>query len=443
LAREEFAGTMPVVMRLLGIGSHCDLGDLYRRVLERGHEVRAHVADPDSSDVLLGIVPRGDVMEDDLAWCAEERGLVVFEGTGEGERQDTLRSRGHRVVGGSAFGDRLELDRAFGQKVLGSAGLRVAPLHEVNGWDEAIAFVLKHPARYVLKFSGAGFASTRTYVGVMDDGTDLLAALRTQRRLWTYAETPCMVLMAHVSGVEVGVGAYFNGHRFILPANLDWEHKRLFAGDLGELTGEMGTVVTYRGAERLFDATLARLEPLFREAGHVGYVNLNLIVNDDGVFPLEFTCRFGYPGYAILGALQLEPWERLLGRLADGDDRDLETQSGYAVGVVLTVPPFPYPDGYDRLSKGAVVSFYPLDDADRASLHYGELRKEGHDLVTAWQIGYVMVVTGTGAEVLEARDAALARARKVVVPNMRYRIDIGDRLVREDRARLVALGWLP
>jgi phosphoribosylamine--glycine ligase len=70
------------------------------------------------------------------------------------------------------------------------------------------------------------------------------------------------------------------------------------------------------------------------------------------------------------------------------------------------------------------------------------LRKEGHDLVTAGQIGYVMVVTGTGAEVLEARDAALARARKVVVPNMRYRIDIGDRLVREDRAKLVELGWL-
>jgi phosphoribosylamine--glycine ligase len=252
-----------------------------------------------------------------------------------------------------------------------------------------------------------------------------------------------MVLMAHLSGVEVGVGAYFNGRRFLRPANLDWEHKRFFAGDLGELTGEMGTVVTYRGAERLFDATLARVEPLFREAHHVGYVNLNLIVNGDGVFPLEFTCRFGYPGFAILSALQLEPWDGLLGRLADGDDGDLETKSGYAVGVVLTVPPFPYPDGYERLSKGAPVSFYPLDDADRASLHYGELRKQGDDLVAAGQIGYLMVVTGTGEDVLEARDAALARARKVVVPNMRYRIDIGDRLAREDHATLVQLGWLP
>jgi phosphoribosylamine--glycine ligase len=405
--------------------------------------VKVHIADPDSSDVLLGIVPRIDSLDDDLVSCARERGLVIFEGTGEGERQDTLRRRGLRVVGGSALGDRLELDRAFGQRVLEEAGLRVAPLHQVEGWDEAIAFVREHPARYVLKFSGAGFASTRTYVGVMEDGTDLLAALRTQQRLWAYDEVPRMVLMAHLTGVEVGVGAYFNGRHFLRPANLDWEHKRFFPGDLGELTGEMGTVVTYRGAERLFDVTLARVEPLFREARHVGYVNLNLIVNREGVFPLEFTCRFGYPGFAILSALQLEPWDRLLERLADGDGGDLETMGGYAVGVVLTVPPFPYPDGYGRLSKGAPVSFCPLDDADRASLHYGELRKQGDDLVAAGQIGYLMVVTGTGDEVLEARDVALARARKVVVPNVRYRIDIGDRLAREDRATLTELGWLP
>ncbi len=429
-------------MRVLGIGSYCDLGDLYRRLIDRGHDVKVHVADPDSADVLLGIVPRSESLEDDLLGCAREGGLVLFEGTGDGERQDALRSRGFRVVGGSALGDRLELDRAFGQRVLEEAGLCVAPTHEVEGWDEAIAFVVAHPARYVLKFSGPGFSSTRTYVGMREDGADLIAALATQRLHWTHAETPRMVLMAHVAGVEVGVGAYFNGRRFLRPANLDWEHKRFFPGDIGELTGEMGTVVTYRGAERLFAATLARAEPLFREARHVGYVNLNLIVNEDGVFPLEFTCRFGYPGFAILSALQLEPWDRLLDRLADGDGKDLETKSGYAVGVVLTVPPFPYPDGYERLSKGAPVSFCPLDDADRASFHYGELRKEGDTLVAAGQIGYLMVVTGTGAEVLEAKEMALARARKVIVPNVRYRIDIGDRLAREDLAKLAELGWL-
>lgn len=314
-------------------------------------------------------------------------GLVVFEEIGWGEVQEKLRRQGLRVVGGSAVGDRLELDRTFGQSTLRDLGLRTARSVEVDGFEEAIAYLERSPGRYVLKFSGDDFASTRSYVGVLDDGRDVLAALRVQRAQWRYAKRPRVVLMEHLRGVEVGVGAFFNGAEFMRPANLDWEHKRFFPGNLGELTGEMGTVVTYRGAERLFDATLARVAPLLRASGHVGYVNLNMIVNDEGPWPLEFTCRFGYPGFAILGALHTEAWDVLLGGLCDGRTK-LVTRPGVAVGIVLTVPPFPYTDGYERLSKGMPICFrHDLEPADREHLHYGEVGLDGGQLVTAGQIG--------------------------------------------------------
>jgi phosphoribosylamine--glycine ligase len=44
--------------------------------------------------------------------------------------------------------------------------------------------------------------------------------------------------------------------------------------------------------------------------------------------------------------------------------------------------------------------------------------------------------------VSSARQAAYSTAVKVVVPNVRYRNDIGERFLREDRATLERLGWL-
>jgi phosphoribosylamine--glycine ligase len=438
---------------VLGVGHHNALGDLYLRLLARGHDVRVYIEDRDGDDILEGMVPRSSAWRADLPWLRgsveassraqpHDPGLLLFESTGWGEQQDQLRREGYRVVGSSALGDRLELDRTFGQSVARDLGMCTAASVPFGSFDEALAFVRAHPARYVLKFDGDSFAKTRNYVGELDEGDDMLAMLRLQRAKWQHEEAPRFVLMRHVRGVEVGVGGFFDGQRFLEPCNLDWEHKRFFPGNLGELTGEMGTVVSYRRAARLFGATLGRLAPLLREARHVGYVNLNMIVNDDGAFPLEFTCRFGVPGFAVLSALHRDPWDVLLARMVAGDSPTFQTHDGFAVGVVLTVPPFPYPDGYERLSKGAPICLHRMSAEELEQLHYGEMRLDGEQLVTAGQIGYVMVVTGRGASVRDARTKAYELARKVVVPNMRYRNDIGEAFERTDERELIRLGWL-
>lgn len=432
-------------MRFLGIGEYNDLASMYQGLAQRGNEVRVFVEDDACRDVYAGMLDFTTSWRRELGWlrAAKDEGVVVFESAVKGELQDQLRREGFQVIGGSALGDRLEADREFGQQVLRDAGLHTARSRRFTDYRAAVDFVAANPGRYVLKLNGADSPRTRSYIGEMDDGADMLALLALYQARSTEGERVDFVLMDHLSGVEVGVGAYFNGHVFLQPACIDFEHKRFFPGELGELTGEMGTIVSYRGAQKLFDAALAPVAGLLRDSAYCGYINVNLIANAEGLWPLEFTSRFGYPGFAICEALHTEPWEAIFRRMLRKDGLDLSTRAGYAAGVVLTVPPFPYRHGYAELSKGMPICFRKeLGKRDMASLHFAEVARASGGMVTSGASGYVGVATGVGASVQAANAQALRVARAVVVPNLRYRTDIGERVTRQDLANLRLWGWL-
>lgn len=421
-------------MRVLGITETCDLGSLYCRLLEEGHEVRVSVSEPLAQGTMLGLVPHTENWRGELDWVREAgtEGLILFEAVGFGELQDQLRQDGFNVIGGSAFGDRLENDRAYALDLLRENGLNIAPVSHFTTIDAALADLRERPRRCVFKLNDT---AGDTFVGALPDGSDVAALLRVCPRPLDDG----FILMDHVEGIETGVGAYFNGERFLRPACVDWEHKRFFAGDMGELTGEMGTVATFDRSEELFEATLQPLEPLLRDAGHVGWVNLNTIINEGGIWPLEFTCRFGYPGYAVLEPLQIPGWGALFRSIIQRDTEGFETRAGFSACVVLTTPPFPLSR---RQFDSPVGLPLIIGEVPGEHLHLGEVGMSAGQLVTSGLYGWTAVVTGVGATIREAQAAAYGSAAKVHAPNVRYRLDIGDRLAAGDLARLESWGWL-
>lgn len=428
-------------MRVLGVTETCDLGALYLSLKAEGHEVRVAISDPLAQGTTRGLIDRSADWREDLDWIrhAGDDGVILFESVSEGRGalQDDLRRDGFNVVGGSAYGDRLENDRAYAQGLLAELGFPKGHVWRFDDRADALAFIASRPARYVVKRSGAGHSAGDTYVGELRDGRDVAAVLRSSVQHGGGE----IVLMEFIEGVEMGVGAYFNGSDFIAPACLDWEHKRFFAGDLGEMTGEMGTAVTFEGGEAFFERTLAKLAPYLRAHRHVGYVNLNTIVNEQGVWPLEFTCRFGYPGFAILAPLQRTPWSRLLTGMTRGDLPRFDAAPGFCVGVLLTTPPFPYSRDEVEEAVGLPVLIEP--GSDPRHFHFGEIGLDGDGaLVTSGLYGWTMVVTGAAATIAEAQAAAYANVRRVFIPRARYRLDIGDRLIATDFERLVRLGHL-
>ena len=420
-------------MRVLGIGRRAYLGDIYLALAREGHEVRVHATDPAPLRAFGGIIDPVADWRAELPWVGRD-GIVLFEGLGHGAEQDALRARGTRVVGGSAFGDRLEQDRAFGQAALAGLGLPTAWSHSFDQPAEAAAWLARNPQAVVLKHDHGEQA---TFVGEHPDGADVAFMLR-------HAPPGRVLLMERLHGVEVGIGALFRRARgSCSPACIDFEHKRFFPGELGEMTGEMGTLASYpRRSARLF--TMRRWPGWRRSlaaAGHVGYVNLNLIVDERGPFPLELTCRFGNPGFAVLAAMQADGWGDLLTRMAGGTGEGFRATPGWAVAIVLTVPPFP------ATLPGALPEddpplFYHRPPDDLAHYHPVDVREEAGQLLVHRRSGHAMIVTGTGPTVAAAQDAARARAANVIAPDLRWRDDIGARFVAGEGETLRRLGWL-
>lgn len=422
-------------LRVLGFGPRVYLGDIYLSLQREGHEVRVFAEDAPERRAFGGIIEPVADWRAELDWVGRD-GIVMFERVGHGALQDRLRAEGYRVVGGSAYGDRLENDRAFGQSVLREMGLPVAASTAFDGPAQALEWLARNPGRHVLKFDDG---ARTTFVGDHPEGADTAFMLRRAG-----ASAGRVLLMRRLEGVEVGIGAYFDGREFLRPACIDFEHKRFFPGEMGEMTGEMGTLASFEHSERLFEETLGRAAPLLARAGHVGYVNLNLIVDEQGTWPLEFTCRFGNPGFAVLAAMQRDGWGDLLARMADGGAERFAALPGWSVAIVLTVPPFPAVSPDSPPDDDAPVFFLQTPEgAEAAHYHFVDMRREGGQLLGHRRSGHLMIVTGTGADVPAAQEAARARARNVVAPELRWRADIGDRFLHGEAARLRRLGWLP
>jgi phosphoribosylamine--glycine ligase len=416
----------PRGLRFLFISKWGLIHDLAWEVLKEGHEVRYHIMSKHDREVGDGFVEKVDKWEDHKDWAD----VIVFDDCEFGNLPDRLRKEGKAVVGGTPYTDRLEMDRDFGQEEMSAAGLTVLPRWEFDSFDAAITFMKVNPGRYVIKPSGkAQNEKVLSFVGQEEDGLDVLMMLEHYKNGWA-TKIKSFQLQKYASGVEVAVGAFFNGKEFIVPIHVNFEHKRMFNDDIGPQTGEMGTSGFWYGPSTLYQQTLAKMKDRLAEAGYVGYIDINCIANVRGIFPLEFTCRFGYPTINLQLEGVLSRWGEFLAALARGQNFNLRTKRGFQVCVVVAVPPFPFvdPDAFKKFSEDAVVIFKkPMSEG----LHPCDIRVVDGDWRLAGNSGYAVVVTGSGSTMDDARREAYNRVKNIIIPNMFYRTDIGERWHRD------------
>lgn len=422
--------------KFLFVGWESLSGDLAWQIQKEGHALRVYIKNPDDHDVYDGFLEKVDDWKSHVDWAD----VVVFDDVGFGTHADALRKQGKRVVGGSGYTDRLEEDREFGQAEMKRVGMLTLPHWDFDNFDTAITFLKSNPGRYVWKPSGNTPSDMKglLFLGTEEDGKDLLEVLEHNKTAWA-KKIKIFQLQKFASGVEVAVGAFFNGEDFVYPINVNFEHKKLFPGDIGPYTGEMGTLMYWSPPNTIFNLTLAKMRDDLRTSGYAGYVDINCIANARGVYPLEFTCRFGYPTISIQMEGVQTPWGEFLAALAGRQPAELKVKKGFQIGAAVAVPPFPYDDkaAFEIYRDSSILFKKPNGEG----MHLGDLKLVDGDWRLAGQSGYALVVTGSGLTVQEARQQMYNRIGTILLQNMFYRTDIGEKW-NQDSDKLQTWGYL-
>ncbi len=430
-------------MRILFISNDLIGGNLAYLLTKEGHEVKLYIEDRDRRNNFANLVAQTKNWKKELEWVGKD-GLIIFDDVGYGKEQDSLRKKGYKVFGGSALGDKIEQDREFGNKIFAKYGIKTPPLFDFDNIKDAVEFLDNHKKPWVVKQNNHHYSKVLNYVGKYNDGRDVKSLLLN------YLSNPKvknekLTLQEKVVGVEIGVGRYFNGNSFVGPIEYNAEHPYFFPGDIGPLTSEMGTVAWYgeNESEKMYQETLAKIEPFLKEIDFRGDFEIDCIVNESGATAIECTARIGSPIVHLHSELNLSPWGEFMYAIASGEQYKLKWKKGFGIVILLAVPPFPYVARIqENLLQNVCIYFEDTSEEFMSHVHFEEVsvNNQGAHYISDNR-GYILYVTGVAKTPRECMELVYDRINKIAIPKMLYRNDIGLKFSNENLKKLREWGY--
>jgi len=118
-------------------------------------------------------------------------------------------------------------------------------------------------------------------------------------------------------------------------------------------------------------------------------------------------------------------------------DRHMRRLRQSSERIALGVP-FDDDATFESFSKnGAIVFKKPTQEG----IHIEDVKQLNGQWLIAGTSGVVLIVVGTGSTMKQAQAQVYSRIKNILIPNMYYRTDIGDRWV-EDSDKLHNWGYL-
>lgn len=401
-----------------------------QRMAANGHSVDVSIGADQCKEALGGLINRVDALDE-----PESYDLCMFDVCGQGKLADATRLK-VPTIGDSSLATLLEEDRIHALTFMEECGIKVSPWEQFSNPADAIRYIKRSKKPLVFKPVGPQDDKSTTYVATSQ--SDMLGYFDVLFRTERVKE---FVLQEVVQGTEVSTECYINPEGYYA-LNHDLETKKLMNDNLGPNTGCSGALVWMCREDRVFEQGLKKAIAPLQALGYVGPIDLNTIVNDDGVWGLEFCARFGYDADALLTRLLPMEFGEFLHKVATGERiPDMSPLHSYCATTRLSCQPYPNEGLPEKHYKAGIPIHGLTEDMLDKFFLYDARKAENDTLETAGICGWIGGPLAVGETPGMAFDGAREMLRQVTVPNGMYRTDV----LANTAARLAKLrvdGWL-
>jgi phosphoribosylamine---glycine ligase len=386
------------------------------RLKQQGHEVGVWIRAKLEKGNYDGLLEKVDKWQDYLTPST----VVIFDSSGGGTAADRLRARGNPVFAGSVFADNLELDRQLAFELMEQVGIKVPGFKTFYNWEAGKAYVKSSKKRMVFKASGEMSEDPGIGSYVSSDPDDMITMMEYFESLSQHG--PEFILQDFVEGIAISTEGWFNGYDWMEPFNQTIEHKQMYVDDLGPSSGCAFNIVwKLAQTNKCVEEGIRLMAPILAENRYIGPLDLNAVVNDEGVWALEFTPRFGYDAFpAFLELLDVDFGE-IITKMARGEQpEEIPMKEGFASAIRVSIPPHPS----DEFKHPGGVPIQGLTRSDRPHIYFFEVRlNEADRLVSSAGGGAICAVTGTGRTIQESFQEPYEIAKRLRIPEKQYRTD--------------------
>ena len=337
---------------------------------------------------------------------------------------DAFREAGLRIFGPSKAAATIEASKDFAKQLMAKYNIPTAAFETFEDYDAALEYVKKGSFPVVLKYDGLAAGKGVVIPETLEEADATLKDMLLDDKFGKGK----VVVEEFLTGPEFSFMCFVDGYD-VYPMTLSQDHKRAYEGDKGPNTGGMGA---YSPVPIISDEDLAfSLEKVMKPTAaamvaegcpFTGVLYGGLMKTPQGPKVIEFNCRFGDPETeVVLPRLESDIYD-IFSAVADHTPMpEIKWKEEVTMGFVMASKG--YPGSYE---KGYEISGLDTLPEDIRVFHMGTSLKDGKYFTSG---GRVLMVVGSGKDLQEAHDKALAAVESIGCENLFYRRDIGWRVL--------------